>query len=290
MRTLLLTITLALLVVGCDGNKKNADASESKVMCSSTNDYEAGLAKGLMMAPPCDITNNGTYKDKCVGEYNSTAWTNCYGERTLTTGEKYRGGYLEGKANGKGEFLNVDGTRYLGYYEKGKRNGSGKEYNANGEVIKVGEWINGVFSDVAQSEQIQTNTQAQPSVSQTSSQSDSNFAQVFPFYAEITCYPRSQITLCINNLTLKNGNYLKKYTEWDLVALGGKDDGEVRVDRDLREIDIHLKRNYSLIVQSDDEYPQVRVRIFNRDKKGSANQVIFENKTTRKYEVIRFSN
>ncbi len=157
---------LTLLVTGCDGNKKTADVSESKVMCSSTNDYEAGLASGLKVAPPCDITNNGTYKDKCVGEYKSTTWTNCFGERILPNGEKYRGGYLEGKANGKGEFINADGTRYLGYYEKGKRNGSGKEYNANGEVIKVGEWRNGVFSDVAQSEQNQTNTQAQQSVSQ----------------------------------------------------------------------------------------------------------------------------
>lgn len=150
MRTILLAMALSLLVVGCDGNKKSADASETKDTCSSTTDYETGLKNGLRVAPPCDITNNGTYKDKCVGEYKSTTWTNCFGERSLPNGEKYRGGYLEGKANGKGEFINADGTRYLGYYEKGKRNGAGKEYDANGKVIKVGEWSNGVFNSSAQ--------------------------------------------------------------------------------------------------------------------------------------------
>ena len=150
MRALLLIITLALVVVGCDGNKKTAEVSGTKDICSSTTDYETGLKNGLRVAPPCDITNNGTYKDKCIGEYNPTTWTSCYGERTLPNGEKYRGGYLEGKANGKGEFINADGTRYLGYYEKGKRNGSGKEYDANGKVLKVGEWRNGGFSDDSQ--------------------------------------------------------------------------------------------------------------------------------------------
>ena len=140
MRTLLLTITIALLVVGCDN--KTYDMGS----CTFIDSYDAGLAKGLKMAPPCDITNYGTYKDKCVGEYNSTTWTSCYGERTLPNGDKYRGGYLEGKANGKGEFINADGTRYLGDYEKGKRNGYGKEYAANGSITKEGEWSNGIFA------------------------------------------------------------------------------------------------------------------------------------------------
>ena len=144
MRSIFLTIALALLVVGCD-NKTSSMGS-----CTSINDYEAGLVNGLKVAPPCDITNYGTYKDKCVGEYNSTTWTSCYGERTLPNGEKYRGGYFEGKANGKGEFLNADGTRYLGDYSRGKRNGSGKEYDANGAVVKEGQWSNGFFNGGSQ--------------------------------------------------------------------------------------------------------------------------------------------
>jgi hypothetical protein len=159
MRYIFLTIALALLVVGCDN--KTYDMGS----CTFIESYDAGLAKGLKMAPPCDITNYGTYRDKCVGEYNSTTWTSCYGERTLPNGEKYRGGYLEGKANGKGEFLNVDGTRYLGFYEKGKRHGAGKEYDANGKVIKVGEWSNGVFASGNQQLQEQATTQENSIVS-----------------------------------------------------------------------------------------------------------------------------
>jgi len=150
MRTILLTISLAIIVVGCDGNKNTADVSKLKVTCTSNKDYEAGLVNGLKVAPPCSITNNGIYKNKCVGEYNPATWTSCYGERTLPNSEKYRGGYLDGKANGDGEFVNADGSRYLGYYEKGKRNGYGKEYDSKGDVVKEGQWSNGVFKGESQ--------------------------------------------------------------------------------------------------------------------------------------------
>jgi hypothetical protein len=150
MRTIVLATALSLLVVGCDDNKKTDNVSQTKDICSSTTDYETGLKNGLRVAPPCDITNNGSYKDKCNGDYKSTTWTNCFGERTLPNGEKYRGGYLEGKANGKGEYVNADGSRYLGYYEKGKRNGYGKEYDSKGEVVKEGQWRTGIFKGESQ--------------------------------------------------------------------------------------------------------------------------------------------
>lgn len=100
------------------------------------------------MAPPCELTN--AKLPKCIGEYNVSTWSNCYGERTAPSGGTYRGGYLEGKANGKGEFVNPDGTRYLGDYAKGQRNGSGKEYAANGTITKDGQWSNGVLSNGTQ--------------------------------------------------------------------------------------------------------------------------------------------
>jgi len=122
--------------------------------CSSTRDYETGLKNGLKMAPPCELTN--AKLPKCIGEYNVSTWSNCYGERTAASGGTYRGGYLDGKANGKGEFVNPDGTRYLGDYAKGQRNGSGKEYAANGTTTKEGLWSNGVFAGDSQTTQYKT--------------------------------------------------------------------------------------------------------------------------------------
>jgi hypothetical protein len=176
MRTLLLTITLALLFVGCDGKKNTAEVSESKDNCTSTADYETGLKNGLRVAPPCDITKYGTYTNKCNGEYDATTWTSCFGERTLASGEKYRGGYYEGKANGKGEFVNLDGTRYVGLYLRGQRNGQGKEYSANGEVIKDGEWVKGVYADNSGQQEEPTLQQNQTTAQQKNITLDSNEA------------------------------------------------------------------------------------------------------------------
>ena len=123
--------------------------------CTSTKDYETGLKSGLKAAPPCELTNTNKLP-KCVGDYSPTTWSTCYGERTTANGSTYRGGYLEGKANGKGEFVNPDGTRYLGEYAKGQCNGYGKEYAANGTVLKEGQWTNGVFASVTQEAQDKT--------------------------------------------------------------------------------------------------------------------------------------
>ena len=127
----------------------------SAQICTSLKDYETGLKNGLKTAPPCELINANKLP-KCAGEYSPTTWSTCYGERTTANGSTYRGWYFDGKANGKGEFVNPDGTRYLGEYLKGQRNGYGKEYAANGTVLKEGQWTNGVFASVTQEAQDKT--------------------------------------------------------------------------------------------------------------------------------------
>ena len=120
----------------------------SAQICTSLKDYETGLKNGLKTAPPCELINANKLP-KCAGEYSPTTWSTCYGERTTANGSTYRGWYFDGKANGKGEFVNPDGTRYLGEYLKGQRNGYGKEYTANGIVLKEGQWNSGLLVDAA---------------------------------------------------------------------------------------------------------------------------------------------
>jgi hypothetical protein len=110
--------------------------------CTSMRDYEMGLKSGLQMAPPCEIV--GTLP-KCQGEYNVTTWSACYGERRIPGGASYRGQYLQGRANGKGEFVNPDGSRYVGGYSTGQRSGTGREYDSKGQLAKQGQWERGVY-------------------------------------------------------------------------------------------------------------------------------------------------
>ena len=81
----------------------------------------------------------------CVGDYNATTWTDCFGSRSMQNGDHYIGNYKNGKANGMGAFTNADGTKYIGEYSQGKRNGNGIEYESNGVISKKGNWIDGVF-------------------------------------------------------------------------------------------------------------------------------------------------
>jgi hypothetical protein len=119
----------------------------AEVVCSSMQDYESGLKYGMKTAPLCDIVK--TDLKKCIGEYSKENWTNCLGERNMPDGSRYLGGYLDGKENGKGEFINKDGTRYIGYYLNGQRHGEGKEYSAAGIIEKTGKWVKGEYdSDV----------------------------------------------------------------------------------------------------------------------------------------------
>ena len=111
--------------------------------CASITDYEAELKNGSSVSTPCEIISSNL--PRCLGEHSVSTWSNCYGERVTPKGGTYKGGYRDGKANGKGEFVNPDGSRYLGKYAIGLRNGYGKEYAINGAILKEGKWINGKF-------------------------------------------------------------------------------------------------------------------------------------------------
>ena len=55
----------------------------------------------------------------------------------------YKGFYLNGKKNGKGEEFFNDKLIFKGEYLKGKRNGKGLEFNGNNGLIFEGEYLNG---------------------------------------------------------------------------------------------------------------------------------------------------
>ena len=57
----------------------------------------------------------------------------------------YKGGYLNGKRNGKGKEYNCDyGTlKFEGEYLNGKKHGKGKEYDDEGKLRFEGEYFNG---------------------------------------------------------------------------------------------------------------------------------------------------
>lgn len=96
---------------------------------------------------------------QCVGEYNKSTWTNCWGERKINDGSSYKGGYVDGKAHGYGIYTFPDGSTYRGNYENGKRNGSGSEYSVDGKIINSGNWIDG---RLVESSGLQSNQSQQP--------------------------------------------------------------------------------------------------------------------------------
>lgn len=81
----------------------------------------------------------------CPGRYDPTTWTGCVGSRELPGGDRYSGGYLNGKAHGLGTYQFADGRKYDGHYSIGARNGSGTEYRADGSIALSGRWTAGKF-------------------------------------------------------------------------------------------------------------------------------------------------
>ena len=61
----------------------------------------------------------------------------------LSTGEKYKGGFKNGKKNGKCIEESKDGTRFEGTYIDGVKNGKFVERDKNGNVTKKGTYKNG---------------------------------------------------------------------------------------------------------------------------------------------------
>jgi hypothetical protein len=81
----------------------------------------------------------------CPGRYDPATWTGCVGSRTLPSGDRYSGGYLNGKAHGLGIYQFADGRKYDGDYSMGVRNGNGTEYRADGSIALSGRWTQGKF-------------------------------------------------------------------------------------------------------------------------------------------------
>ena len=88
----------------------------------------------------------------CVGAYDATTWTDCFGSRKLPSGDSYSGQYKNGKAYGFGTYTFADGHRYEGNYKMGIRDGAGKEYSRDGKLTINGVWENGTLINTAPSD------------------------------------------------------------------------------------------------------------------------------------------
>lgn len=83
----------------------------------------------------------------CQGPINN--WTNCIGTQTFAVEEgkivpSYNGEFKNGKANGKGKFVNKEGGVYIGDFKDYLRNGSGTQTTPSG-VKYSGGWLNDKF-------------------------------------------------------------------------------------------------------------------------------------------------
>ena len=114
------------------------------------------------------------------------------------------------------------------------------------------------------------------------------FNKEFPFYSEISC-GGFQIKGCVYNVLLRNGSYVKKYEFNDLYSINGTNDGNIKINDDFKLIEIDLRNSYDLTVQNPADYPILNVKVFKRGLDGSK-QVIFEQSTSKKYELINVRN
>ena len=104
----------------------------------------------------------------CPGSYNAATWTNCVGEvtwpsgdkyvgtfkggkrsgqgtYTFPSGQKYVGEFSDGKLQGQGTYTFPSGQKYVGEFSDGKGNGQGAEIRADGTILRSGLWANGGF-------------------------------------------------------------------------------------------------------------------------------------------------
>jgi hypothetical protein len=82
---------------------------------------------------------------RCFGDYDPQTWTDCVGSRITPAGDQYSGGYLNGKAHGRGAYTFADGRKYVGHYDQGLRHGTGTEFRPDGSVASQGRWSQGQF-------------------------------------------------------------------------------------------------------------------------------------------------
>jgi len=78
-----------------------------------------------------------TCKGADIKKYN-----NCFGEQTLTNGDKYAGEYKNGLPHGKGSYTLANGSKHTGEYKNGVPEGKGTSTYAEGGSY-VGEFKNG---------------------------------------------------------------------------------------------------------------------------------------------------
>jgi len=73
-------------------------------------------------------------------------WSNCFGTLYYRpSGDKYVGGFRDGRQHGQGTFTYRDGSSYTGEFKDGQYNGQGTFFLPNGSVRSQGFWVDDRF-------------------------------------------------------------------------------------------------------------------------------------------------
>jgi serine/threonine protein kinase len=92
-------------------------------------------ATQLPEANAMQVTASNSHESKglppCPGPYWTESWTRCTGTNKFINGDRYTGGYLDGKFEGQGTYIDRYGTTFVGEFRNGKRNGQGTYRFAN---------------------------------------------------------------------------------------------------------------------------------------------------------------
>ena len=82
--------------------------------------------------------------ERCPDAYPSETWTDCIGFEVLSNGDKYIGGYKDGKLHGQDTYKFTNGATYVGGFRANMRTGQGTFSFADGRVLR-GRFENGNF-------------------------------------------------------------------------------------------------------------------------------------------------
>ncbi len=85
----------------------------------------------------------------CKGS-DAKRWNNCYGIINFSNGDRYEGGFSNGKFSGWATYYHFSenqfkGDKYIGEFRNGQRHGRGKYFFSNGRAIQEGVWEQGKF-------------------------------------------------------------------------------------------------------------------------------------------------